>query len=97
MNAVGLHDVANEGGHGDTAVLDLGVAQVADRRLVAAINHGIRKTQRIVEANGRVQLLSQHLKVGLRLHTHRGGGDGRRAHTGGGREGNGAREGREHG
>ena len=30
-----LHDEAEERGHGDAAVLDLGVAQVADRRLVA--------------------------------------------------------------
>ena len=30
-----LHEEAEEAGHGDAAVLDLGVAQVADRRLVA--------------------------------------------------------------
>ena len=31
-HAVRLEAVADEGGHGDAAVLDLGVAQVADRR-----------------------------------------------------------------
>ena len=30
-----LHDEAEERGHGDAAVFDLGVAEVADRRLVA--------------------------------------------------------------
>ena len=36
-----LHDEAEERGHGDAAVLDLGVAEVADRRLVAEAPEGV--------------------------------------------------------
>jgi len=73
VDAVRLHDVADEGGHRDAAVLDLGVAEEANRgRLVedaalVAVAH-LREAERIPEADHRVQVLGERLQVGDRLH-----------------------------
>ena len=56
LDAVGMEAVADEGGHGDAAVLDLGVAEPADGVLVAAAPEvGLSEVERVVEADDRVQ------------------------------------------
>merc|ERR1719379_637021 len=57
---VGLHAVANEGGHRDAAVLDLSVAEPADR-----LGRRLGDVERIPEANDRVQLLGELLEARL--------------------------------
>ena len=79
-----MQTVANEAGHGDAAVLDLGVAQPADGRLladapVARDVHAdderlVREAQRVVEARRAGQRVLQIDEVLLRLlHGHGGG------------------------
>ena len=52
MDAVRLDAVADEGEHGDAAVLDLRVPQEPDRRgLAAAPQVGRREAEWVVEAN----------------------------------------------
>ena len=66
-----LHEEAEEAGHGDAAVLDLGVAQVADRRLVAeAPEVEVGAAERVpdaLEGQGRRVLGAEALEVRLGL------------------------------
>mmetsp|Transcript_63856 Transcript_63856/g.170303 ORF Transcript_63856/g.170303 Transcript_63856/m.170303 type:complete len:331 (+) Transcript_63856:281-1273(+) len=59
-DAVGLDAVANERGHRDAAVLDLGVAEPADR-----LRRRLSDVERVPEANHRVELLGELLEAGL--------------------------------
>jgi hypothetical protein len=79
LDAVRVEAVADEAGHRDAAVLDLGVAQPADRVLVAAAPEvGVSEAERVVEANDGVQLDGERLKVGLGLLDLDRGAGGRR-------------------
>jgi len=63
-----LRQVAEEAGHGDAAVLDLGVAEVADGALGAeAPEVEVQGAKRIPEADDGVELLGQVREVVLRL------------------------------
>merc|ERR1719321_1911214 len=66
---VGLHAVANERRHRDAPVLDLRVAQEADRRLLALVPElPASEVQRVPVPDNRVELLRQGLEVVHRLH-----------------------------
>ena len=72
-----MQTVADEAGHRDAAVLDLGVAQPADRRRVALVPEvRLREVERVPEAHGELLLLGEADEVGLGLaarlsaHTH---------------------------
>ena len=66
LDAVGVDDVADEGEHGNTAVLDLGMSEEANGGLVGgAPELSLGEVEGIVEANDRVKLLGEGLKVGL--------------------------------
>merc|ERR1719327_926910 len=66
---VGLHAVANERRHRDATVLDLRVAQEADRRLLALVPElPASEVQRVPVPDNRVELLRQGLEVVHRLH-----------------------------
>merc|ERR1719395_279505 len=68
LHAVRVEAVADEAGHGDAAVLDLGVAQPADGVLVAAAPEvRVGEAERVVETDDRVELDREGLKVGLGL------------------------------
>ena len=78
-----MQTVADEAGHRDAAVLDLGVAQPADGVLVASSPEiGVGEAERVVEANDGVQLDGERLKVGLGLLDLDRGAGGRRGHEG---------------
>ena len=78
-----MQTVADEAGHRDAAVLDLGVAQPADGVLVASSPEiGVGEAERVVEANDRVELDGERLKVGLGLLDLDRGAGGRRGHEG---------------
>jgi len=65
-DAVGLDDVANEGGHGNTAVLDLGVAEEANGGLIAlSPDGGAGEVEGVVVLEYWVGLFGEGLKVGL--------------------------------
>ena len=86
MDAVGVHNVANEAKHGDTAVLDLALAQEANRRRVRVTPElTLRQVERVEETNDRVQLLGLILQASQVHHLRRDrtrhsghGGHGRR-------------------
>ena len=61
-----VHDVANEAGHRNAAVLDLRVAEEANARLVVGLEDvdAAGDPQRIPEADGRVLLARQRLELG---------------------------------
>ena len=83
MISTQIQTVADEAGHRDAAVLDLGVAQPADGVLVAAAPEvGVGEAERVVEANDGVQLDGERLKVGLGLLDLDRGAGGRRGHEG---------------
>ena len=64
--------VADEARHRDAPVLDLGVAQPADRALLAEVEQvGVREADRVPEADRRVLRDREGLEVLLRLHAHR--------------------------
>mmetsp|Transcript_14263 Transcript_14263/g.33713 ORF Transcript_14263/g.33713 Transcript_14263/m.33713 type:complete len:338 (+) Transcript_14263:104-1117(+) len=66
-DAVRLHAVADEGSHGDAAVLDLGVAVPADGLL-----RRLADVERVEEANRGVELLRERLEAGGVRHLTRG-------------------------
>mmetsp|Transcript_18269 Transcript_18269/g.39257 ORF Transcript_18269/g.39257 Transcript_18269/m.39257 type:complete len:316 (-) Transcript_18269:9-956(-) len=74
VDAVGLDDEADEGGHGNAAVLDLGLAEEADGpRIVRGTSEtltGISEAERVPELHDRIEFSGQGLKVGLGLHAH---------------------------
>ena len=80
MISTQMQTVADEAGHRDAAVLDLGVAQPADGVLVASSPEiGVGEAERVVEADDRVELDREGLKVGLGLlDLDRGAGGARR-------------------
>ena len=87
MDAVGLHNVADERGHRNAAVLDLSLAEEANRGLLAnrelvVLDH----VHRVPVADNRVQLLGELLQVANGLH------DGRGSALHHGRDGAGVRE-----
>ena len=56
-DVVGVHDVPNEAGHGNTAVFDLRLAKEADRRRIRVTPElAARKVERIKESNNWVEL-----------------------------------------
>ena len=58
-----MDEVADEAGHGDAAVLDLGLAQEADRRLVALLPEVlVAELERVEVAHDRVLLLGERLR-----------------------------------
>ena len=66
LDAIGVDNVSDEGEHGNTAVLDLGVSQEADGGLVGgAPELSLGKVERIIEADNGVELLGESLKVSL--------------------------------
>ena len=66
LDAIGVDNVSDEGEHGNTAVLDLGVSQEADGGLVGgAPELSLGKVERIIEADNGVELLGEGLKVSL--------------------------------
>ena len=79
-----MQTVADEAGHRDAAVLDLGVAQPADGVLVAATPEiGVGEAERVVEADDRVQLDGEGLEVRLGLLDLDGSAGRGRRHEGG--------------
>ena len=71
VDALRLHAEADEGRHRDAAVLDLGRAQEANRRLLRLPPElHLGEARRVVVADRRVQLASQDLEV-LNLHEHK--------------------------
>ena len=63
LHAVRVEAVADEAGHGDAAVLDLGLAQEADRRLVALLPEVlVAELERVEVAHDRVLLLGESLR-----------------------------------
>mmetsp|Transcript_67622 Transcript_67622/g.202135 ORF Transcript_67622/g.202135 Transcript_67622/m.202135 type:complete len:305 (-) Transcript_67622:58-972(-) len=92
-DAVGLDAVANERGHRDAAVLDLGLAQEADGRRVGVTPElALGQLERVVVADDRVELLGLLREAGLVHHLDR---DARRRGKRG-LEGNGLRDERQH-
>ena len=84
MISTQIQTVADEAGHRDAAVLDLGVAQPADGVLVAATPEiGVGEAERVVEADDRVQLDGEGLEVRLGLLDLDGSAGRRRRHEGG--------------
>ena len=80
LHAVRVEAVADEAGHGDAAVLDLGLAEEADGLLVRRVPElGVREAERVVEAHDRVQLDGERLEVGLGLLDLDRGAGGRRS------------------
>ena len=68
LHAVRVEAVADEAGHRDAAVLDLGVAQPADRRRVALVPEvRLREVQWVPEAHGDLLLVGETDEVGLGL------------------------------
>ena len=66
LETISVDNVSDEGEHGNTAVLDLGVSQEADGGLVGgAPELSLGKVERIIEANNGVELLGEGLKVSL--------------------------------
>ena len=66
LDAVGVDDVSDEGEHGNTAVLDLGMSEEANGGLIGgAPELSLSEVEGIVEANDRVELLGKGLKIGL--------------------------------
>ena len=68
VDAVGLHDKPDERRHRHAAVLDLSSTQEADDGLLARKSARLaharrRQPERIVEADGRVQLLGERLEI----------------------------------
>jgi len=75
VDAVGLHNVANESGHGHAAVLDLSLAEEANGRLLADRELVVvDEVHRVPEADHRVELSGERLEVGLGLHGDRSAG-----------------------
>ena len=63
---VGLHAVADEGGHGDTAVLDLGLSEPSDGEFVTlAPECRVSDAEGIEEANDGVELGTKLLEISL--------------------------------
>ena len=63
---VGLHAVADEGGHGDTAVLDLGLTEPSDGELVTlAPECRVSNAEGVEEANDGVELGTKFLEISL--------------------------------
>ena len=78
-----MQTVADEAGHRDAAVLDLGVAQPADGVLVAAAPEvRVGEAEGVVETDDRVKLDGKSLKVGLGLLDLDRGAGRRRGHEG---------------
>merc|ERR1719453_2094365 len=100
-DAVRLDAEADEGGHRDAAVLDLGVAEPADR-----LRRRLADVERVPVADDRVELDGELLEAGGVLDLGRGpglvrevGGDTLGRHAGNGRahhHGRGSDDGREH-
>ena len=66
LDTISVDNVSDEGEHGNTAVLDLGVSQEADGGLVSSTPElSLGKVERIIEANDGVELLGESLKVSL--------------------------------
>ena len=77
VDAVRVDDVAHKPSHRDASVLDLGVAQEANGRLVGlAPELRVREVEGIVESDSWVEILRQRLQVSLALATNRKGRDG---------------------
>ena len=77
-DAVGLDNEADERRHRHAPVLDLGRPEEADHRLLAREAAGLaharlRQTQRVVEADRRVELGRERLEISRGLHDHRAG------------------------
>eukprot|EP00324_Dicrateria_rotunda_P002276 CAMPEP_0206160968 /NCGR_PEP_ID=MMETSP1474-20131121/7252_1 /ASSEMBLY_ACC=CAM_ASM_001110 /TAXON_ID=97495 /ORGANISM="Imantonia sp., Strain RCC918" /LENGTH=319 /DNA_ID=CAMNT_0053562617 /DNA_START=146 /DNA_END=1105 /DNA_ORIENTATION=- len=71
VHAVGLQDVADEAGHSNAAVLDLGVAEPPDGLLVGVVPElRLGELQRIPEADRRVELGGERLQIPDGLHAH---------------------------
>jgi hypothetical protein len=65
---VGLDNVSNKGSHGDTSVLDLGLAKPSNSTsFVQAPVSGTDKIKRVVEFDNRVELGGHFLEVGLHV------------------------------
>jgi hypothetical protein len=61
-----MDDVADEGEHGNTAVLDLGMSEEANSGLIGgAPELSLGEVEGIIEANDGVELLGKGLEVGL--------------------------------
>mmetsp|Transcript_7250 Transcript_7250/g.15062 ORF Transcript_7250/g.15062 Transcript_7250/m.15062 type:complete len:273 (+) Transcript_7250:210-1028(+) len=83
LDAVGAREVADERSHGNTAVLDLGVAEPANGGLVGRAKSSPRlgrpeglvgEAERVPERNHRVELLGERLEVSLGLRHDDAGG-----------------------
>ena len=77
VDSVGLDDESDECGHGDTAVLDLRLAQVADRRRLREEGAGLvgarlGECQRVPETDDGVEFFGEELELSLGLHDGRG-------------------------
>ena len=68
FDAVGMNNVSNEGKHGNSSVLNLGVTKEANRFFVGGSPEGgFSQVQRIIELDNRIQILGKCLQVGLGL------------------------------
>ena len=97
-DAVRVHAEADEAGHRDAAVLQLGVAQPADRALGAEVEEvEVGEAERVPEAESRdTRALLEGRKVLDGLHDRRRRAGSGRARHGDGREGHGLGRERKH-
>ncbi len=84
---VGLNNVSNEGEHGNTSVLDLGLTKPSDGGLISLSPEVlIGEGKRIIESDNGVEVLGKCLKVTLggrkSLLAYRSGGRGEGGGTG---------------
>ena len=80
-DAILVNDVADKAGHRNTAVLNLGVPEEADRCVLRLLRKGecLGQPHWVPEADGRVEILGERLEVRDRIHAHVGAhGDLRR-------------------
>ena len=69
LDTISVDNVSDEGEHGNTAVLDLGVSQEADGGLVSSTPElSLGKVEGIIEANDGVELLGEGLEIGLEIY-----------------------------
>ena len=63
-DAIRLDDEADKSCHSDTAMFDLSMAQPANGgRFLLPLHSALDQSQRIIEANRRIQLLGENLEV----------------------------------
>lgn len=72
VQVIGLGDVSDKRHHGDTAVLDLGMTEPSDGKLVGlSPESGVGELQGVPVLDDGVEILGQGLEIGLRGETQK--------------------------